>query len=69
LITLKEKRNSEINSGGTYFIAGNHDFAFGAFLGILPTDKSITAEQLDAGIKFITGANFYPIEATSGIHF
>jgi predicted NAD-dependent protein-ADP-ribosyltransferase YbiA (DUF1768 family) len=45
LIHIKASRKSEENSGGTFFICGNHDFAFASFLGILP-DTGATKEDL-----------------------
>jgi hypothetical protein len=51
LIALRERRAAEVGTGGTHFIAGNHDFAMGAFLGCEPFDSSVlgsTVEDLDA---------------------
>lgn len=51
LIHLREKRRSETQTGGTYFIAGNHDFAMGAFLACAPFDSTaleVSTSDLDA---------------------
>lgn len=73
LVNLKAKRAAEAeaagsgggSSGGTYFLCGNHDFAFGAFLGddALPAGRPHTRAELDASVRADFTDGFYYDEA------
>ena len=68
LINLKEERSKLKDCGKVYFLAGNHDFGFGAFIGALPNCEFLTDEQLDSTVNTKGKAgNVYPISQTKGI--
>jgi hypothetical protein len=50
LCNLEETRSKEIDSGGTHFICGNHDYAFAAYLGVSISSIPLSSEERDATV-------------------
>ena len=67
LIALRGRRAIEAGSGGTHFIAGNHDFAFAAYINALPTAQTPTAAELEATTAHRSQVCFQP-DVREGMH-
>ena len=68
MIHLKHTREAQPESGGTFFIAGNHDFAFAAYLGCLPNSGPL-AIDLDKTTPIGYCSGFWPYSAEGGMHY
>jgi hypothetical protein len=68
LIGLRDRRAGEAGGGGTHFIAGNHDFAFAAYVGALPTGLAPSAAELEATTAKRCQLCFQP-DVPGGMHF
>ena len=66
LVQLRETRTE----GTTHFLAGNHDFGFAAFLGVLPIDDPLHPPlDLDGTKDPRFSAGFWPHPVPGGMHY
>lgn len=68
LIHVDDTRKLDPNSGGTYFISGNHDFAFASFIGCLPIEGESPID-LDATKPAYYTDGFWPFKVDGGMHY
>jgi len=68
LIQIKATRAEELNSGGTHFICGNHDFAFSAFIDCLPITGSAPID-LDSTKPPHYNNGFWPHNVEGGMQY
>lgn len=74
LIRLRQSRSLEADSGGTFFLAGNHDFGMAAYLGCLPAAMEATGEgrhhfDLDATKPPQYTDGFWKYSVPGGMHY
>jgi len=70
LLELRAARAVEDGTGGTYFIAGNHDLGMATFIGVPCCDEaSVSAEALEAtrNVAYKKGFFVHPVEG--GMHY
>jgi hypothetical protein len=57
LIALKAQREAEVGTGGTHFIAGNHDFAMAAFIGSSALPVGVQDGSTPASTQYTTSSS------------
>lgn len=67
---MRAARAAEEGTGGTHFIAGNHDLGMAAFIGVPCCDVvSVSAEALEATRNVAYTSNFFVHPVEGGMHY